>query len=170
MSNFTIRVSVLLLCMTSTFANAAPKTYPPMTQYGQEYANACSPNEKKALRASLVKLKIPDQEQAWRLIDTLLCAEKTPGNQRLIRNVMAKKIKAQYDGTGQDTSFATITPSDEAAEQLMAGGSAWDASFRTAQSDGWEVSYSSDEVSVTSTTIDYKKGKWLITEHGSASD
>ncbi len=163
-------VSALLLCMTSTLTAAAPKTYPTMKQSDQEYAATCSPKEKKILRASLLEKQLPAQEQAWRLIDTLLCAEKTPANQRLIRNAMAKKIKAQHDGTGQETSFETITPSDEAAEGLMAGGSAWQATFEAAQSDGWKVYYWSDEVSVTGTTIDYKKGKWIIIEHGSASD
>lgn len=165
---------VALHCSAAQLAMAAAPVpnpaYPIMIQGDQEYANTCSPKEKKILRASLLEKQLPDQEQAWRLIDTLLCAEKTASNLRLVRNAMAKKIKAQYDGTGQDTTFETITPSDDAAERLMAGGAAWDATFEPAQSNGWKVFYWSDEVSVASYTIDYKKGKWIITEHGSASD
>lgn len=169
-ANALIRAAALLLCVTSTCASAAPKTFPPMRQGDQEYANTCSPKEKKLLRAALLDSKVPDQEKAWRLIDSLLCAEKTPANQRLIRNAMARKIKAKYDGTGQDTSFETITPSDEAAERLMAGGAAWQASFEPAESAGWQLSYWPDEATVSSYTIDYKKAKWIITGYGSASD
>jgi hypothetical protein len=163
-----------LLCSAAQLAMAAapvPKqAYPVMTQGEREYANTCSPKEKKILRAALRDSKVPDQEQAWRLIDSLLCAEKAPANQRLIRNAMARKIKAKYDGTGQDTSFETITPSDEAAERLMAGGAAWQARFEPAESDGWQLSYWADEATVSSYTIDYKKAKWIITGYGSASD
>jgi hypothetical protein len=173
--SFQCRALILaLLCSTTQLAVAATPdanpAYPVMTQGDQEYANTCSPKEKKILRAALLENKVPDQEQAWRLIDTLLCAEKTPVNQRLIRNAMAKKIKAQYDGTGQDTSYETLTPSDDAAERLMAGGAAWQATFESERSAGWRLFYWSDEVSVASYTIDYKKAKWIITRYGSASD
>lgn len=164
-----------LICTGLPLAHAATptpnETYPTLTQYGQVHANSCSAPKKAALRATLAEFQIPDPAQAWRLIDTLLCAEKTMANQRLIRNAMAKTVKALYEGTGQDPFHEVLKPSDDNAERLMAGGSAWDAGLDPKKRENSvRLYYYTDEVTISGSTITYRKGRWLITEHGSASD
>ncbi|WP_143084485.1 hypothetical protein [Massilia yuzhufengensis] len=169
-----LKHAMILLASTiypmSAYSQDSNADYPPINIQGLEYANACSPDEKKDLRRLLFQKKIKDAGTAWELIDLLLCAPFTNENSKKMQNATFKKIRMELEGTGEagpSIKMRYINPA--LVEALLAKKEAWDASLSVSD-EIIKVHYFGNEYCVQERVIKYSKRKWKLFSYGQACD
>jgi hypothetical protein len=145
-------------------------TYPTLTQDGKVLSSTCNPDNLRALKESFESHHYKNETIAWKAVNILLCGQKSAENIRHIKNMMATKLTASSDYTGQDNAPQTFDASDEVAANLFATGIAYDSSIRNFQGAMFKVFYTTDEVCIASRTFKYENAKWVIAATGEACD
>ena len=126
---------ILLLASAVATAQDIPQD---LAVYGEVYPAACKVKEREAPKASLVALKEPDTQKLWQAIEAVLCGPGTAANERLVKQMLASRVKTTDDGTGSEPSVQRRPPTLELAPDLIAKGQAWRASFEP-QDEGLEL-------------------------------
>ena len=157
---------ILLLASAVATAQDIPKD---LDVYGEVYPAACKAKEREALKASLMALNEPDTQKLWQAIETVLCGPGTAANERLVKQMLASRVKATDEGTGSEPSVQRRPPTLELARDLMAKGQAWSASL-VRQDEGLELQYWPNEACVYGVTFVYRSKRWWISQTGSACD
>jgi len=80
-------------------------------------------------------LKKADTQKLWQTIDTLLCSSATPANERLVKQMLASRVKTLDEVTGSEPTVRRRQPTNELARELMAKGHAWRASIEPQMKD-----------------------------------
>lgn len=150
--------------------NADEITRQTLKQDGKVLQSVCVPAELRGLKEQFAQYKLKDDTKAWNAVTTLLCGAKTEQNTRYIRGLMAAKIVATSDYTGQDNQPETIDASDEAAANLFASGVAFRATIAKLPGDMFRVLYTSNEVCVEGRTFKHDGNRWIIVGVGEACD
>lgn len=136
---------------------------------GTSYPNACTKQEQRALKTSLLKVNPPDANQAWRAIYTLLCAPIDRTSQRRIEKILMPLVKSRSEGTGEEADERSLAGNSALAQELLAGGQAWNASITTSDAE-ITVHYASNEACMDSVTFEYRNRMWRITSLAGACD
>lgn len=157
---------ILLLASAVATAQEIPED---MEAHGEVYPATCKASERKLLKASLEALKEPDTQKLWQAIDTVLCAPGTAANERLVKQMLASRIKTTDEETGSEPSLGSRPATLELARKLMAKGQAWRANIQS-QYEGLELQYAPNEACISSVTFVYRGKKWWISQTGSACD
>ncbi|MCA1247188.1 hypothetical protein [Massilia sp. MS-15] len=153
----------------TTAATAAPQAHEDLDVHGERYPHACKTGERKALKASLDRLKLPATPALWRAVDTLLCAPATPANARQVRLLLGPRTKMTYEDTGSDPDVVYLPPSEELVREVMAKGQAWRVTVEW-RGEGVALQYAPNEACIAGVLLAYRGGKWWIAEGGSACD
>ena len=162
---------LMLLCAGLAQAQESPPEIKRTLEvHGVQYANACTPDGRKALRKSVWSVAGGrDPRGAWRLVETLLCAPDSKANRRYLTGVLPPKIRVKSSGTGQDDTSELIRRDGELIESLLAKGEAWKA---TISSESREIilSYYPDEACISSRTLKFINKRWRLVEMSGACD
>lgn len=164
---FTLCLCAVAACASS---NASTRPYPTLRQAGNTLLSVCAPTELRGLKVQFAQYKLKDDTKAWYAVTTLLCGTKTEQNTRYIRGLMAAKIIATSDYTGQDNQPETIDASDEAAANLFASGVAFRAAIAKLPGDMFRVLYTTNEVCAEGRTFKHDGDRWIIVGTGEACD
>lgn len=129
------------------------KDYPSLEMQRDFYPNACISNERKSLRRSLRSHKYPDEEQAWKLIEMILCESSNKANRSYLDSHISLKLRSEkYKGDGKNKIFALTK--------------AWSANLDTDLGDGKNIEvnlrYFSNEACIRDVGLKYDKNKWML--------
>ena len=120
---------------------------------GSIYPSACAFDEKRLLRKSLRSLKFPDEEIAWKIVETILCAPNNKSNRSYLESHISNELKNE--------KFA-----GERIGKIFALTKAWDATLHPDVSDrksiGISLFYFSNEACVKEIGLEYDKNKWML--------
>ncbi len=137
---------------------------------GVKYANACTPDGRKALRKSVWSVAGGREPAgAWRLVQTLLCSPNSKASRRYLTSVLPAEIRSVSSGTGQDEISESVRRDGRLIEALLAGGEAWHA---TVESDSSEISlsYYVNEACINSRTLRFVNRSWRVVKISQACD
>ena len=162
---------LMLLCTGLAQAQERPPEIKKTLEvHGVEYANACTPNGRKALRKSVWRVAGGrDASGAWRLVETLLCATDSKASRRYLTSLLPPKIRFKSSGTGQDDTSELIRRDGELIESLLAKGEAWNAII-SSESTEIILSYYPNEACISSRTLNFTNKRWRLVEMSEACD
>jgi hypothetical protein len=129
---------------------------------GDEYASACTPQNKTALQAQLTA-------DAWPLVETLLCEKKSASSKAYIAAHIGKTVKHALAETGSADQTKKTAVNAELIDSLLSEGAAWDADL-TVDKTEIVVKFMPNEACVRSRTLQLSNNTWKITELGEACD
>jgi hypothetical protein len=162
---------LMLLC--TIFAQAQerpPAIKKTLNVYGVEYANACTPHGRKALRKSVWRVASGrDASGAWRLVETLLCAPDSRASRRYLASVLPAEVRSVSEGTGQDEISESVRRDARLIEALLAEGEAWQATVKS-ESTKVSLSYYPNEACVNTRTLSFVNRKWRLLKISAACD
>lgn len=162
---------LMLLCTGLAQAQERPpKIKKTLNVHGVEYANACTPDGRKALRKSVWRIAGGrDPSGAWRLVETLLCAPDSKASRRYLTSVIPAEVRSVSWGTGQDEISEPVRRDSRLFEALLAEGKAWHA---TVESESREVSlsYYPNEACINTRTLSFVNRRWRLVKISEACD
>jgi hypothetical protein len=162
---------LMLLCTGLAQAQERPPEIKKTLEvHGVEYANACTPDGRKALRKSVWRVAVGrDARGAWRLVETLLCAPDSKASRRYLTSVVPAEIRSMSWGTGQDEVSVSVRRDGRLIEALLAEGEAWHA---TVESESTEVSlsYYPNEACIKTRTLSFVNRRWRLVKISEACD
>jgi hypothetical protein len=152
-------------------ADASKQAYPALKVHSDELPNSCAPVEKSKLQKSLVSKvgKNSDSDGAWRLIETLLCADDAKSNKLLLQSSLPSKIRLTASSTGEKDLVRWVKRDSELINSLMSKRQAWNATVEFA-SNKLTLQYVPDEACIRTRTMQFLKGKWSLISIGEACD
>jgi hypothetical protein len=153
------------------YANTLKNSYPILNVHGDDLPNSCSPSQKKKLQDFLTKQlnKNLNPDNAWRLIETMLCAEKTENNQQLIQHIVPSKIRLTTSASGDKDAIRWIKKDDDLIDTLMSKGQAWDAQFEFT-TNKVILRFAPNEACMRTRTMQFIKNKWSLIAISEACD
>jgi hypothetical protein len=138
--------------------------------HGVEYANACTPDGRKALRKSVWKVAgRRDANGAWRLVETLLCAPDSKASRRYLTSVVPAKVRSVSSGTGQDDVSESVRRDAKLFDALLAEGDAWRATVESV-SKQVSLSYYPNEACINTRTLSFVSKRWRLVKISDACD
>ncbi|MCO4856577.1 hypothetical protein MKD49_08795 [Herbaspirillum sp. WGmk3] len=143
-------------------ATKVEQSFPPLEVQGTTYQNACTAPERSELRREL-------PHEAHELIETLLCASKTPARKAYLKQHVTPNVNAEYSGSGQEDIQEVLQVDDELLDHLMKAGEAWQVTT-TVTDEQIEVMFFADEACVESRSLRLDQGKWLLYGLGAGCD
>jgi hypothetical protein len=162
---------LMLLCAGLAQAQERPpEIKKTLDVHGVQYANACMPVGRKALRKSVWRVVGGrDANGAWQLVETLLCAPDSKASRRYLAGVLPTKIRRKSSGTGQDDTSELIRRDGELIESLLAKGEAWNA-IMSSESTEIILNYYPNEACIRSRTLKFINRRWRLVEISEACD
>lgn len=164
---------LLFILLTSVLASAdaSKKVYPALKVHGDELPNSCTPVEKRKLQKHLASElgKNSDSNGAWRLIETLLCADDVQSNKLLLQSSLPLKIRLTASSTGEKDLVRWVKRDSELISSLMSKGQAWNATLESV-SNKLILQYVPDEACIKTRTMQFLKGKWSLISLSEACD
>jgi hypothetical protein len=166
-----IYVLMLALSLLTDFCHASTlaEKYPSLAMHGERYTNSCNPSSQGLLRETLVRNKVKNSKQAWRLIGAILCFPNDANNHVYLKQFSNKRMRLTVESTGEDPDVQTVELNDELLDEIIAGGNAWKASLRV-ESGKIVLQYFANEACVEGATLLFHRGAWSIHEFGIACD
>ena len=162
---------LMLLCTGLAQAQERPpEIKKTLDVHGVEYANACTPDGRTALRKSVWRVaRGRDASGAWRLVETLLCAPDTKAGRRYLNSVLAGEVRSLSWGTGQDEISESVRRDGRLIEALLAEGEAWHA---TVESESTKISlnYYPNEACINTRTLSFVNRRWRLVKISEACD
>ena len=162
---------LMLLCTGLAQSQERPQAIKKtLNVYGVEYANACTPHGRKALRKSVWRVAGGrDASGAWRLVETLLCAPDSKASRRYLTSVLPAELRSVSGGTGQDEISELVKRDGRLIEALLAEGEAWQATVE-AESTKVSLSYYPNEACINSRTLSFVNRSWRLVKISQACD
>lgn len=162
---------LMLLCTGLAQAQESPpKVKNTLNVHGVEYANACTPDGRKALRKSVWKVAGGrDASGAWRLVETLLCAPDSKASRRYLTSVVPAEVRSVSWGTGQDDISKSVRRDGRLIEALLAKGEAWHATVKS-ESTEVSLSYYPNEACINTRTLSFVNRRWRLVTISEACD
>ena len=162
---------LMLLCTGFAQAQERPAAIKKtLNVHGVEYANACTPQGRKALRKSVWKVSGGrDASGAWRLVETLLCAPDTKASRRYLTSVVPAEVRSVSEGTGQDEVSELVRRDGRLIEALLAEGEAWQATIKS-KSRKVSLSYYPNEACINTRTLSFVNRRWRLFKISAACD
>ena len=166
-----ICILMLALSLSASFclASTLAENYPSLAMHGELYTNSCNPSSQGLLRETLVRSKVKNSKQAWRLIGAILCFPKDVKNRAYVKQFASRKMRLTFESTGEDPDVQIVELNDEILDEIIAGGNAWKASLRV-EPGKIVLQYFANEACVEGATLLFHRGSWSIHEFGSACD
>lgn len=162
---------LMLLCTGLAQAQERPpEIKETLNVHGVEYANACTPDGRKALRKSVWRVAGGrDASGAWRLVETLLCTRDSKASRRYLTSALPAEVRSVSWGTGQDEISESVRRDGRLIEALLAEGEAWHA---TVESESTEVSlsYYPNEACINTRTLSFVNRRWRVVKISEACD
>ena len=142
----------------------------PISIQGNEYPNSCSLEERLRLKNNLYKENIPNKDEAWNIVELLLCAPSTKTNVDKILKSTKSKIKIEAEATGERESDSSIvTANSKLIQRLLAQGQAWRASIFVLHN-SIRLQYFPNEACVEERVLEFSTRRWKLGESGQACD
>ena len=141
---------------------------PSQSIQGTVYPSACAPKQQRALRQALAGGHPLDEQAAWTLIETSLCA---PANAATLAYLDAH-VPRRIDTVDADLDVETkevVRKTPDFLKSIAAAGEAWNASL-TADKDGVTLQYYWNEACIRGLAFEYTKGRWMLRQLSSACD
>lgn len=162
---------LVLLCMGLAQAQERPPAIKKtLNVYGVEYANACTPHGRKALRKSVWRVAGGrDASGAWRLVETLLCAPDSKASRRYLASVIPAHVRSVSGGTGQDEISESVKRDGRLIETLLAEGEAWQATVES-KSRELSLSYYPNEACIHTRTLSFVNRRWRLLKISESCD
>ena len=162
---------LVLLCTGFAHPQEKPQTIKKtLNVYGVEYANACTPHARKALRKSVWRVEGGrDASGAWRLVETLLCAPDSKASRRYLTSVVPAKVRSVSGATGQDEVSEWVKRDGTLIEALLAEGEAWQATVKS-ESTKVSLSYYPSEACIHTRTLSFVNRRWRLLRISDACD
>ena len=162
---------LMLLCTGFAQAQERPAAIKKtLNVYGVEYANACTPHGRKALRKSVWRVAGGrDASGAWRLVETLLCAPDTKASRRYLASVLPAQVRSVSEATGQDVVSEWVKRDGKLIEALLAEGEAWQATVKS-ESKRVSLSYYPNEACINTRTMSFVSRRWRLLKISHACD
>jgi hypothetical protein len=129
---------------------------------GEEYTSACVPQNKTSLKRQLT-------EDAWRLVETLLCEKKSTNSKAYLATHIGKTIKYALTETGSTNQTRKTAVNAALIDSLLSEGAAWDAELTIGKTE-IILKFMPNEACVRSRTLQLSKNIWKITGLGEACD
>jgi hypothetical protein len=146
--------------------------YPSLIMQGGTYLNACLNNEKAELKKNVLKLKWPNQDKAWKLIETVLCANNNEISRSYISDLVPNKLRRK-DLTDAKPKIMFVRKNEELINKLLALRNAWSPNVRKHETNlyqGIVLQYFSNEACVKELTLRHVKDKWKLYEISETCD
>lgn len=143
--------------------------YQEMKMQGDIYPNSCGADQKNALWEAVNKAKVPNDQQALKLIDLILCAPDTKENRKALMTSFGKIVREEVESTGDDPRIKTIVVTEELVASTMAFGRVWNTNLLAAKKK-ISLQYFVNEACVKRTKLVYSHSRWTIYEIGEACD
>jgi hypothetical protein len=140
--------------------------------HGIDYPSSCDGVELAGLKKSVHGIAGPkrDPDQAWDLVETLLCREANPSNVEFLRRHLPRRIMTSSHDTGDPEAVDRKEPaSRELALKAMSQGAAWGASVAQSGHD-IEIMNRPNEACVNSSTLRFGGKTWLLLSSRNACD
>lgn len=133
---------------------------------GKVYPSACAPGPKRTLRDAMAKGRPLDEEAAWQLIDTALCAPAdAPALAYLDAHVPA--AIEQIDPAIDTQTKKVLKKDRKLLMSIASAGAAWDASLYVRR-EAMSLQYYGKGRCIQTLTFQYVKGNWMLKEINSA--
>ena len=139
-------------------AQKAPPVPRTLNVQGEELPSACTPQSKSTLSAQLAA-------EAWVLVETLLCGEKSAASHKYIADHIGKTVQYAISSTGDKDKTKRTLANAELIDSLPSEG----AEVMTTENEVI-IKYMPNEACVRSRTIQLNKGKWKIVGLSEACD
>lgn len=168
-----VAVSLSLYLGVCTAGHAADRAAghvpaPSQSIQGTVYPSACAPKQRRALRQALAGGHPLDEQAAWTLVDTALCAPADAAALAYLDAHVPRRIeRVESDLDVESTS--SVRKDRALLATLATAGQAWDASL-DARKDGMTLQYYWNEACIRWLTFDYANGKWMLRQLRSACD
>jgi hypothetical protein len=147
--------------------------YPSLKMQGEIYLNACLEDKKTMLKKNMLELKYPDEEKAWKLIDTILCADNNEISRSYVKNLIPDKLR-KADLTGVKPKIKLLQKNEDLINKLLASGKAWNPSVQINEDKINEkeivLQYFANEACVKGLKIKHMVNKWILYEISEACD
>ena len=170
MRNTLIGYLMLLCTGLAQVQERPPAIKKTLDVHGVEYANACTPEGRKALRKSVWRVAGGREAAgAWRLVETLLCSPNSKASRRYLTSVLPAEIRSVSSGTGQDETSESVRRDGRLIEALLAGGEAWHATVES-QATEISLSYYANEACINSRTLSFVNRSWRVVKISQACD
>ena len=138
--------------------------------HGVAYANACAPEQLRALRKSVWRVaRGRDASGAWRLVETLLCAPDSKASRRYLTSVLPAEVRSISSGTGEDEISEMVRRDGKLIRALLAEGEAWHAAVAS-ESAEVSLSFYPNEACISTRTLSFGNGKWRLVKISQACD
>lgn len=166
-------VFIFLLLSSYSELLFCQEKHPSLTMQGETYLNACLDDEKNMLKRDLQELRYPDEEKAWKLIDTILCADNNEFSRSYIKNLILDKLRRE-DSTGTKPRIKLMPKNDDVINKVLASGKAWSPSVRISEVNVNQkeivLRYFPNEACIKDIKIRHVKNKWILYEVAEACD
>jgi hypothetical protein len=140
---------------------------------GEIYLNACLDDEKNILKRNIRELRYPDEEKAWKLIDTVLCADNNELSRSYVKNLIPGKLR-KADLTGVKPKIKLVPKNEVLINKLLASGKAWSPSVQINEAklneSGIVLQYFANEACVKELKIKHIVNKWILYEISETCD
>ena len=158
------------VCTAGHAADRAPVRFPAPSQsiQGKVYPSACAPKQQRALRRALAGAHPRDEQAAWTLVETALCAPADAATLAYLDAHVPRRIE-QIDSDLDVESNSSVRKDRGLLTTLATAGNAWDASLE-AGTDAMTLQYYWNEACIRWLTFDYANGKWMLRQLRSACD
>jgi hypothetical protein len=160
--SFPIIFLTLSFLFTATAQQNISDEYPTLRAHGNTYTSACTLENKKELLIQLTAA-LPEKasrNDAWKLIDMLLCQKISETNRHRLASITPKKIPIISGGTGAEIDTIFIERHKE-IDTLFADRKAWEASIGSEENLLF-ISYIANEACVVGKTLKLIRGKWNL--------
>ena len=167
----TVYLSLWLgLCAAGHAADRTAGHVPAPSQsiQGTVYPSACAPKQQRALRQALAGAHPRDEQAAWTLVETALCAPADAATSSYLDAHVPRRIE-QIDSDLDVESKSVLRKDRALLATLATAGQAWDASL-DASTEGMTLQYYWNEACIRWLTFEYAKGKWMLRQLRSACD
>jgi hypothetical protein len=145
-----------------TYAQTAVPTLRTLNIHGEDFSSACVPQDKAALQAQLTT-------EAWTLIETLLCKQKSTSSNAYVADHIGKTVTYATTSSGSRDETKKTVVNAALIDSLLSEGAAWDPELISSKNEVI-LKYMSNEVCVRSRTLRLINGTWKIVALGEACD
>lgn len=141
---------------------------PSQSIQGTVYPSACAPQQQRALRQAVARGHPSDEQAAWTLVETVLCAPADAATLARLDAHMPRRIE-RIDADLDAETKQVVKKDRDLLTTVASAGEAWDASLDVSK-DGMTLQYYWNEACIRWLEFEYTKGRWMLRRLRNACD
>lgn len=113
------------------------------------------------LKKSLIEIRVKANDQAWKAISVLLCADATKTNRRYVATLLVPKVEMHATGIDDDLTPKLVKSRQLTIENLFSQGQSFGAGIAD-MPDEKTITYLRDEACVGSKKLRFIDNRWRL--------